>query len=485
MALASRLRSRFKVEFAGQLITLLSGALLIFLLARLLGPDDYGLLFLAMSVFSIVQVFTRLGLAKSGAKYISEFRERDSSQIPHILSKTLQYNFLALFVTITIFYIFHDFIANVIGEPELSPLLLFGILFIVFETLTAAARYLAQGFENIRLAASLKAINYFVRLIFATLFVVLGFETLGALTGFILGSMLACLYGLYNIYKNYYKSITAAEVIQEGLPLKILKYNIPLTMTNFSGKIDKQIDTVLVGFFLNPLAVSHYVLSKQIVSFVQAPAHALGFSTSPTYGKNKASDQSATSARIYEESLIYTLLLYIPAAIGVATVAQPMVKFIFGEEYLGSVPVLQILSVYLVLLSLTHITDYPLDYLGRARSRAIAKGIASIGNVVLNILLIPLFGVTGAAIATVLTQSFYVTIQLYIITTELPLDYSRLVSDLGSVSVVCIGMSAVVLITSSYIGSLLTLFGVISLGLLTWGVLGFLTGLLNYEKIFA
>jgi len=52
------------------------------------------------------------------------------------------------------------------------------------------------------------------------------------------------------------------------------------------------------------------------LEFVLVPAGSLAFSVSPTYGEQKANDALEEAARIYESTLQYVLLLYIPAAVG-------------------------------------------------------------------------------------------------------------------------------------------------------------------------
>jgi len=481
VSLTSELGDRFKIEFISQVIATVASALLVVILARVLEPDGYGLLFLAVSVFSFAGIFSKLGLANSAARYISEYRERDPRQIPHILRRILGFNILTILLVSSVFVLGFEFIATILGEPELAPFLGIGFLFIIFTSLTTFVRLIAQGFEDISLAARVHAFDRSARLLSAIGFVLLGYGALGVLGGFIIASGMASIIGLFVIYSRYYRKFPSGESMESGLTRRILEYNVPLTVTGFSGKIDKQVDTILVGFFLNPVTVSFYVLSKQIVTFVQMPSNALGFSISPTYGKQKTKDELATAARMFETSLIYTLLLYIPAAIGIALVSEPFIKLVFGESYLRAVPVVQVLSIYVVLSAITNITDQPLDYLGCAKIRAIAKGIASAGNVILNIILIPIIGVVGAAVATVVTHSFYVLAKLYILSIELPLNAEKIGSKLIVIGLISIGMGAVVWTFSQYIEGPITLTLVVLTGVTVWLGLSIITGVVDFR----
>jgi O-antigen/teichoic acid export membrane protein len=483
VSLASKLGERFKIEFAGQIVATAANALLVVVLARVLDPDGYGLLFLATSIFALAGLFSKLGLANSAARYISEYRERNPGQIRHILRRTLEINILTILLVSVVLLLGFETIANVLGEPELAPFLVFGFLFITFVSLTGFVRLISQGFEDISLAATVHVINHSGRLLFAVALILLGYGALGALGGFIIASGVASAIGMGILYFRYYRGFPSGETIEPGLTRRILEYNVPLTITGLSGKIDKKVDTILVGLFLDPVAVSFYVLSKQIVAFVETPSNALGFSISPTYGKQKVTDELSTAAKMFETSLVHTLLLYVPAATGIVLVAEPAIEFVFGESYLGAVPIIQVLSIYVILSAVTNITDYPLDYLGRAKVRSVAKGVASLGNVVLNILLIPSVGVVGAAVATVITHSFYVCIKLYIISTELPLNKKYIGSDISIIGLITIGMGTIVWIASRYIKGPLTLISVLSLGGVVWGGLSVMTGIVNIKVI--
>jgi O-antigen/teichoic acid export membrane protein len=483
VSLVSRLGAQFRVEFAGQIVAAIAGGLLTVLLARLLNPESYGLLFLALSILMLAQVFSKLGIAKSAARYISEYQEKNPDQIANIVERSLITNLVTI-ATVSILFLFvHELIAAIVGEPSLTPILVLGVLFIISESFVIYTRTVAQGFEDIKLSATIYAIDRAGRLILALGLVLLGYGAIGALLGYVVAGLLASLVGFIILYVHHYQPLYKRSEMESGLFRRILEYNVPLTITSLTGKIDTQVDTILVGVFLNPIAVSFYVISKQIVEFIEMPATALGFSMSPTYGKQKAGGGLATAARMFEMTLNHTILLYLPAAIGMFLVADPTIELVFGAEYAGAVPVLQVLSVYLVIHSITDIIDQPLDFLGRARDRAIAKSIASISNVGLNIWLIPLIGVVGAAIATVITHSFYVSVKLYIIYSELPLSLNRIRREMIKVSGVSSGMAIVVLMLSQYITGPLTLIFVVFSGILTWCVLAFVIGAIDYKTI--
>ncbi|SEP73444.1 flippase [Natrinema salaciae] len=485
MTLAARLTSRFKAEFLGRIVAMLSSGLLMVLLARLLGPDEYGLLFLAISVFTAIGIFTKLGIAKSGSRYVAEYKEKDPGQLPHIFRTSLSFNLAAIAIVVAAVVVGHRGIAAVLDEPGLTPFLLLGALYLIFEALSAYARLMLQGLEEIETAATLHAINRGCRLVFAVGLVLLGFGGIGAFVGYILSLAITAIGGLVVIYVRFYREHEGSAAAVDGLRRRIGEYSIPLTATSTANVLDKQVDTILVGYFMTPVAVSYYVLSKQIVQFVETPVTALGFTLSPTFGAQKADGNVERAARIYETALTNSLLLYIPVAAGVILVAEPTLDLVFGDEYAGAVPVLQILGLYAVLQAITKITSNGLDFLGRARERAIVKGVTAGLNVVLNVLLIPTMGVVGAAVATVITYSLYTFANVYIIHQEFELRIGYLARHISRTVAVTGVMAMVVFATVDFVDGFLSLALVVGLGVAVWSSLSILTGLLDINRLAA
>ncbi|MFC4541948.1 flippase [Halosolutus amylolyticus] len=483
MSRTGQLISRFKFEFVGRVAAIVSSGLLMVVLARLLGPDEYGLLFLAVAIFGVLGVFSKLGISNSCARYVAEYKEQDSTQIPHILRVALAFNLVTIVVVCLAVLLGHHKLAGVLDEPALVPFLLVGVLYLAFESLSALARGVLQGYEEIELAAAVHAIGRVTRLVFAVGFVVIGFGALGALVGYILSVVVSSLLGLWFVYRRLYRVLEVAPAIEAGLRRRIGEYTVPLTATSTANVIDKRIDTVLVGFFLTPVAVSYYVVSKQIVEFLETPVSALGFTLSPSFGAQKADGNVNQAARIYEAALTHSLLLYVPAAAGIVLVAEPTIELVFGDDYGGATPVLQVLSMYVVLQSITKLTSNALDFLGRARARAIVKGMTAALNVCLNVLLIPRIGVVGAAIATVVSYSLYTGSNLVIIHQEFGLRIGLLVRRIATIVGVTLTMTILLVPANGHVDGWLSLAAVVSLGVIVWTALSVVTGLIDLNQL--
>lgn len=483
MQLSERLARGVKATFASRIVATAANGLLIFLLTRyLLDPNEYGLLFLTLSIVAVAQLFADLGVARSGARYVAEFKESDPAQVPHIIATSLRYRLVLIGIVGGALVLGRDLAVTILDEPELGHLLVLGVAFLALQSLTLFNSVLFQGFTAVRYSALLNVVSKGSRVGFVVGFVSLGWGVVGALLGYVVSVAVATAIGLVILYTRFYRTFDPADAIEEGLRRRIAEYSVPLTASRGANVIDKQVDIVLVGFFLNPSAVAFYTLAKQISQFVMAPAGSIGFAVSPAYGEDKANERLDRAARIYETTLQYVLLLYVPAAVGLLLVAEPAILLVFGSEYAGAIPVVRVLSAYIVFQAVTNITTQGIDYLGRARYRAITKGLTSLANFGLNLLLIPMMGVAGAAFATVATFGVYTLANVYIMYVELPLRFDRILRIAIGAALISTVMGGCLVFLAPHISGYPSLAGVVAFGALVWGVLATASGLLDIRQ---
>lgn len=483
MSLATRIARGVKATFGAELLRLGAQAGIILLLTRVfLGPSEYGLVFLAISVFSLATLFGTLGIPKSTAKFITEYRERDEGQIRHILRTSLAFNAVIVALVCVGFWLLSDTIAAVYDEPGLQSLLALGVVYIVLKVAHGYLLIAFQGFGRVPLTAVTSTVSSVGHLGFIALFLAFGLGTVGALAGYIAGYAVAVLVGGYLLYRIA-SDYPRAESRESGLRRRIFEYSLPLTASQGGNLLYKRVDTLMVGFFLTPLAVGFYELAKQVSTFVIAPADSLGFTVAPTFGENKSAEQLDRAARIYEQSLKYVLLLYLPAMGGIVLLAEPGIRFVFGEEYSGAATVLQVFSVFVLFQAVDKITNDSLDYLGRATERAIGKGVTGILNFGLNLALIPMIGVEGAALSTSICFGLMVLFNVYLMDQELDLDWRRIARFSGGSVAITAVMVATVYFLQPYVTGIASLFGVVAVGVLVWGCTSVASGLVDHREV--
>lgn len=474
----------FRAMLTARVLHMVASGLLTVVLTRyLLTETEYGLLGSAVAVLGVVQLFTDLGIGKAAAKYVTEYRETDPSQVPHVLRTATAYRLAAVVVVGVPFALVGTHVAGLINQPEIGHLLALGAGYLAVHSLFTYSLVVFQGYNMITYSAAIRTVGSVARLVLAVGFVLVLGGAVGALTGYVAGYGVGAALGIGLLYVKCYRNADRADQPEDGLARRVARYSVPLTATRGANVLDKRVDTILVGSLMNPAAVGYYYLSKQIVGFVQSPAASLGFTLSPTYGEHKADGQTERAAAVYETSLKYVLLLYVPAAAGMVLVAEPAIRLLFGATYAPAAPVLQVFAGYVVLQAVAFVTSDALDYLGRARARAYAKGVASVANFLLNLALIPTYGVVGAAGATVVTHAGYTGVNVAVIHSELSLSIGNLARHLAVVVGVTAAMSAAVWLVLTSASGPVAVVAAIALGVGVWAALSVVSGMLEPRKV--
>lgn len=482
--MASRLVRGVSAVFASQVLGMASKGVLIVVLTRfLLRPSEYGLLFLTISVLGFAMLVANLGFEKAGARYVAEYRESDPSLVTTAVRKTLLYNAGGITIVGIGLLVLHGNVANAVGEPAIAGMLLFGVGYVATKSLKGTAAILLQGFNQMTWVAAVNIVTNLSLVVAVPSFIILGFGLEGAIVGYIVSYGVGAVVGLGVIATRFYVSPDVGEEDEAEVASRILRYSVPLTFTMSANVVDSHTDKILLSVFRGPSAIAFYTLGKQIADFIITPAQSLGFAVSPTFGEQKAKNDVQTAARLYEQTFRYTISVYGPAAAGVILVAEPTIRLIFGSEYFAATPVLQVFSVFIFVRAIDKITNDALDFLGRAQIRASAKGLLAVANVLLNLVLIPPFGIIGATVATVFTYSVLVSVELFVMVNELPIDVSRLVWVAIISGGITAGMSAVVYPLTLFISGLPSLALVIAIGGFVWAFLTALSGVVDFRHI--
>ena len=484
MSLSDRIASGLKATLGAGVVDALANGVLMILLARyLLSPAEFGLLHYALSIIGVVAILGTLGLPSSAARYVTELTETDPEQVRYVIRFGVTAILGLSLVVGAVLAVASPLLADAANEPALVPLLVLGFGYVIGNSLFKMFSRFFQAINRVDWSGRLVALSGTVRLVSAILFVLAGLGAVGALAGYLVGFAVASAVGAVAFYRLSYRTLPTAEGVTEGLRRRIVEYSVPLTATRGANVLDKRIDTVLVGLFLGPVPVGYYTISKQVSQFASIPATSLGYTISPTVGEQRAGEDAGRARQVYETSLRHVLLLYVPGTVGLVLVAEPTVTHVFGSAYADAAPVLQVLAGFMLMNAINKVTSDGLDYLGRARSRAIVKTATAVANFLLNLVLIPAIGVVGAAIATVATYTVYTLTNVYIIHDELDLDLASLGRLLAGVVAVAAVMGAVVRLLVPRVTGLVTLLLVVGVGVAVWGTLAALGGLLDIGRI--
>lgn len=191
--------------------------------------------------------------------------------------------------------------------------------------------------------------------------------------------------------------------------LKTLRSAFTMGAAHVLSLVNYTFDSLLIGLWLGPGEVGWYAAAyKPVTAALAVPgSYYMGLfpTLSKVYGENRS-----RFAFLISRSLRLTTVVSLPFGVAGVFLAAPLVDFLFGSNYLPSTQPLQLLAISVVLVTMRGNFRQGLNASGHQKCDLLCAVVGVSVNIVFNFLLIPAIGITGAATATVVSETVWLVI---------------------------------------------------------------------------
>lgn len=185
-----------------------------------------------------------------------------------------------------------------------------------------------------------------------------------------------------------------------------LGYSIPTMGTDVARSTLTQADRLLVGAFLGATAVGVYSVAYQVAQGMLLYVRPLSITLFPEFSRLWADDRPRVRD-LTVTGLRYFLALAVPTIGGLWLIGEPFLDLLTTPAVAASAaPLLVLLAIGILLQGVSEIYTELFYAADQTTVPLRIQGVAAIANVALNVTLLPILGVQGAAIATILTFAF-------------------------------------------------------------------------------
>jgi O-antigen/teichoic acid export membrane protein len=378
------------VILSGKIVSSLIGLVTLVYLARYLGASNFGLYSFVFAYLGFFGIIMDLGIHTILVREISRDRSKAEKLIGNaIVMKIILSVFALALACLIISFLKYPFSTKLlVYVASLSFLLSFGSLYrLVFQV------NLKMGYPTlVDIVSSPLNLALFLYLIFLKV----------SLLWFIIAGLIVSLPGLFIIVIISGKFVQPKFEMDFSLWKKILLESWPLALTATFILIYTRIDQIMLFSMKGPELLGYYASAVRLTEALSIIPVAFMASVFPLFSK-----YFVTSGKKLEEayklSFKYMSTLIIPIAVGTSVLSAPVIKSFYGEQFISSIPALRILiwSEIFVFLGSVHINV--LISTGLQKFDFIFTSSGAIVNIILNLLLIPHYGIVGASIATLIS----------------------------------------------------------------------------------
>jgi O-antigen/teichoic acid export membrane protein len=355
--------------------------------AHVLGPSILGAYFLFLAYFGIFNLIVDGGFGNATAKRISEGKEQEEF---FSASAALRLGLLA--ISLILLFVFRPFLVD-LNSADLFWWLVLALVVNLPFGITSGGNY---GLGKAGVVQGSILLNNLLRIIIQVVAVFLGFQLAGLAGGFIFGIVIGCLFN-YRYLELQFRRFTLVHLKS----LFTFSFWIFLAMSGLL--VFTTADVVLIGYFLGNADVGIYRVALQLASLGVFIALALQNVLYPRFSRWNEEGKQELMASSLSRAYTYSLVLAVPFCVGGWLLGDKLLYYLYGAAFSsGTVALFILLPLYVVYIFL-YLQMMTLNALNHPKDSFWTTAVAVLVNIALNILLIPLIGINGAAVATLVS----------------------------------------------------------------------------------
>ena len=380
---------------------LMSGYLLTLIIANLFGADGLGDYVLSITVLRLFTLLSKLGLDTTSIKFIASFASQNK------WTSIFKFRNKVVFILI-ISSIFFSFLLYTLSQP-IADLINAQVKYIKLNSFfILPMSFFVLHYQSLRGLKRIAEFSFFYRMsqsLFTVVSVLIIYYFIqdnevpiyAYLVSLLIVSVLAFLSFRYNLNKKSYgKESAEMQILKYS---QILKISIPLMFAQSVQFIMAWTDKLMLGSMTTTVDVGVYHTAFKLSMFAAVALMSVNSIASPKFAEMFAKKDFLGLKKVVHQSTKMIFWSSFPLVI-VFFMFPDFLLGLFGEEFKVGVTAFIFLSCGRLISSFSGSVGNILQMTGNQNIYAIILLIGAILNVVLNLILIPLYGINGAAIAS-------------------------------------------------------------------------------------
>ena len=377
------------------------------IIARYYGPETYGLFSLALMVSGFFIAFASLGLSEGLSRFIPIFRaKKENKKISVLLKFSRNFALISGILSSVLLYIMSDLISiNIFHNMELGLFLRIFAILMPFYILIYIYLPVIRSFEKIgAYSFALNILPNFMKVLFLIIFIALGISRTNSVSFSYFSGVLAMLIFVYLYCKIKIPSVFEKHILHKKDTKKIkkelIKFSWPILLVSTLGSLFYWVDSFFIGYYLDASWVGIYNAAVPVAALLLIIPELFMNLFFPMITREKTANNIDVVKEITKQIGKWIFILILPISILIFLFPGAFINILFGSKYLLAETPLRILILAQFIFSLAIVSNNLLLSEGKSKHLFFNMIISVILNAILNIILVPLFGINGAAFAT-------------------------------------------------------------------------------------
>ena len=376
-----------------QVVEKLTGYLILLVLTRYLDKTELGSMFFAATISGLCATLINFGTDTHLIRAVAAEPQRALDQLAINLSTRLRNSGIVYIVLNVAVYTI---------RPELSPVMLFVSAYDFVEEIYFCFAAFFAGQKRIFLRLLTGGTYKLITLVAVSVVAVLTQSLQLVLFSYLLLDILLVM-TTYVVVRRIFGGIRLDFDWRSSLDL--MNRSLPFFLRNFLNLAHMQLDTFMVGVFLNLEQVANYNLGIRLLESTRVLVRPLYMAAYPIFSEMVAQEKWEQLRRRSLQAAGIVLSAGILLALSMQVIASKLIVTLFGVNFRESVAPAQILFLSVPFVFLEYLLSFVANALHLERKSAWLLAASVVLNVAINLYAIPNYGVLGAAWTTLITQA--------------------------------------------------------------------------------
>ena len=374
--------------------------------SRIMMADGIGQVNFFQSIISYISLFTCLGIPMYAIREVAKVRDNPEKMTRITVEILLLHAFLTL-----LGYMAVAVICLTVTKVQTDiPLFLLLSATIFFTAI--GCEWFYQGIEDFKYVAIRGMVVKTISVILLFLLVKSKEDILWYGAYSVLGVLGGNIFNFVRLRKYLHKDMIEFRALH---PFSHLQPAIHIFVLNVIGSVYLQLNNVLLGFMKDVEAVGYFAAATKILIIAMSFSSSLGAVIMPRTSNLIAENKMDEFKTLIQKSYDFVLALAMPLTVGLIFISPSAILLLSGEGFTSAILTSQIIAFNILTVSIAGVMGFQVLYpMGRINTVIFCTFIGAIVNILMNVLLTPVYGHNGTAVAYMLAE-VAVTFSMFIL----------------------------------------------------------------------
>lgn len=397
-------------------------------IARFYGAEMLGTLSLIISFLMFATMLSVSGTNVSILRLIPEHITKHSINSAFFVYKKIQYFVIivSLLLGIAFFFSAEVVAKHIFSKPHLTELFALSSVFLIFNALRDLNTQAIRGLKLIRIFAFMQILPPLSMLALLLILTYLYSGQNVPVYAQLTAIGITGITGVVIMAVTFKKKVQTDNVVQPVPLSEIINISLPMFMTASMHYLVSQTGIIMLGMFCSETEVGYYSVAVKLATLSTFSLQAINSMAAPKFSELFHSGKIDELFYVAQKSAKLIFWTTFPVFLILIGFGKPLLSLFFGSEFVVAYWALCFLAGGQFINSVCGSTGYFMDMTGHQKTLKNIIAVAAAINILLNLFLIPRYGILGAAFSAMISLGFW---NLYTVV-YIKIKYNRMIGYL-------------------------------------------------------